>query len=79
MQQMANCLIFNVLNWSKKFLSGVFAALRDQIRFACFEYCGKMNANPEGGTLMASLTKPLNILVVCAVFAFIGAILLGAL
>ena len=29
--------------------------------------------------LMASLFKPLNVLVVCAVFAFIGAILLGAL
>jgi len=28
---------------------------------------------------MASLSKPLKVLVVCAAFAFIGAILLGAL
>ncbi len=33
----------------------------------------------EGGILMASLIKPLNLLVVCAAFAFIAAILLGAL
>jgi hypothetical protein len=33
----------------------------------------------EGGMLMASLIKPLNLLIVCAAFAFIGAILLGAL
>jgi hypothetical protein len=38
-----------------------------------------MDVKPEGGILMASLIRPLNLLIVCAVFAFIGAILLGAL
>ena len=47
--------------------------------FAPFAECGKIAAKSEGGTHMASLSKPLNILVVCAVFAFLGAILVGAL
>ncbi|TDI55853.1 MAG: hypothetical protein E2O93_06955 [Alphaproteobacteria bacterium] len=36
-------------------------------------------SKPEGGILMASLIKPLSLLLICAVFVFIGAILLGAL
>lgn len=39
----------------------------------------KSPAKREGGMLMASLIKPLNVLVVCAAFAFIAAVLLGAL
>ncbi len=46
-------------------------------RFSIFAI--KSGSKLEGGILMASLIKPLNLLVVCAVFAFIGAILLGAL
>jgi len=36
-------------------------------------------SKPEVGILMASLTKPLSLLIICAVFVCIGAILLGAL
>ncbi len=63
----------------KKHFPAIFTALRHQIRFARDDYCAKIHVNREGGILMASLIKPLNVLVVCAVFAFVGAILLGAL
>ncbi len=63
----------------KKRSPAISTALQHQIRFARDDYCAKIHVNREGGILMASLIKPLNVLVVCAVFAFIGAVLLGAL
>jgi hypothetical protein len=54
-------------------------ALRHRIRFAGHARCCKLATQYEGGIPMASLSKPLKVLVVCAAFAFIGAILLGAL